>query len=337
MSHVSLTVSGREARPASRGAPAMLVLGILVALLGFTLPWLGLPRNVLSLLTSATTTAILATGVGFLVRQGGLTSFGHAGFYGGAAYLVVLMSVYTTLPGEVIVIVAPILAAAASFLLSFVMLRTSGVAFSMLSLAVAQALYELMMRWREIANGEDGLRLRLPRELFGLKLTFFQKADTMFLLSWGWLVLIVIALVFLTRSHFGTLTLAIKNNEERARFIGYRTLMPRAIIIAIAGLIAAIGGTLFSLYNGYVTPGLLHWSLSGEALIIAIIGGTRSVWGPALGAFIFVILRDVAGNYTTHWQSIVGLALIAVVLLLPSGVSGAVRGLASRLQGGRDA
>lgn len=337
MSHVSLTVSGRDARPASRGAPAMLVLGILVALLGFTLPWLGLPRNMLSLLTSATTTAILATGVGFLVRQGGLTSFGHAGFYGGAAYLVVLMSVYTTLPGEVIVIVAPILAAAASFLLSFVMLRTSGVAFSMLSLAVAQALYELMMRWREIANGEDGLRLRLPRELFGLKLTFFQKADTMFLLSWGWLVLIVIALVFLTRSHFGTLTLAIKNNEERARFIGYRTLMPRAIIIAIAGLIAAIGGTLFSLYNGYVTPGLLHWSLSGEALIIAIIGGTRSVWGPALGAFIFVILRDVAGNYTTHWQSIVGLALIAVVLLLPSGVSGAVRGLASRLQGGRDA
>lgn len=336
MSHMSLTVSGRAARPARRTAPAMLVLGILVALLGFALPWLGLPRNVLSLLTSATTTAILATGVGFLVRQAGLTSFGHAGFYGGAAYLVVLMSVYTSLPGEAIVFIAPVLAAAASFLLSFVMLRTSGVAFSMLSLAVAQALYELMMRWREIANGEDGLRLRLPRELFGLKLSFFQKADTMFLLSWGWLVLIVIALVLLTRSHFGTLTLAIKNNEERARFIGYRTLMPRAIIIAIAGLIAAIGGTLFSLYNGYVTPGLLHWSLSGEALIIAIIGGTRSVWGPALGAFIFVILRDVAGNYTTHWQSIVGLALIAVVLLLQNGVSGAVRGLVNRFQGGRD-
>lgn len=336
MSHVSLGVSGRAVRPAGRSAPVFLLLGILVAALGFALPWLGLSRNMLSLLTSATTTAILATGVGFLVRQGGLTSFGHAGFYGGAAYLVVLMSVYTTMPGEVIVIVAPILAAAASFLLSFVMLRTSGVAFSMLSLAVAQALYELMMRWREIANGEDGLRLRLPRELFGLKLSFFQKADTMFLVSWGWLVLILITLVFLTHSRFGTLTLAIKNNEERARFIGYRTLMPRAIIIALAGLIAAIGGTLFSLYNGYVTPGLLHWSLSGEALIIAIIGGTRSVWGPALGAFIFVVLRDVAGNYTTHWQSIVGLALIAVVLLLPSGVSGAVRALVNRFQGGRD-
>jgi branched-chain amino acid transport system permease protein len=224
-----------------------------------------------------------------------------------------------------------------AFSLSFILLRTSGVAFSMLSLAVAQALYELMMRWREIANGEDGLRVRLPRELFGLKLSFFQRADTMFLVTWAALIIVVIALVLLSRSHFGTLTLAIKNNEERARFIGYRTLMPQALIIAISAFIAAIGGTLFALYNGYVTPSLLHWSLSGEALIIAIIGGTRSVWGPALGAFILVCLRDVAGNYTTHWQSIVGLTLIAVVLTLPSGASGAIRALVKRTLGGADA
>ncbi|MFC4624100.1 branched-chain amino acid ABC transporter permease [Daeguia caeni] len=327
--------SATAVRAGSLNAP-MLVLGLVVAVLGFVLPFIGLPRNILSLLTSATTTAILATGVGFLVRQGGFSSFGHAAFYGGAAYLIALMSVYTALPGEVIILSAPILVAIAAFSLSFVLLRTSGVAFSMLSLAIAQALYELMMRWREIANGEDGLRLRLPREIFGVKLSFFQKADTMFLVSWTGLVLIVIALFFLTRSHFGTLTLAIKNNEERARFIGYRTLMPRAIIIAISALIAAIGGTFFALYNGYVTPGLLHWSLSGEALIIAIIGGTRSVWGPALGAFIFVILRDVAGNYTTHWQMIVGLVLIAVVLLLPNGVSGAFTRLFAKQKGGRN-
>lgn len=336
MSQVSLIRPAQETRIVTSDI-SLLALGILVVVLGFTLPWLGLSRNLLSLLTSATTTAILATGVGFLVRQSGLSSFGHAGFYGGAAYLVVLMSVYTGLPGEFIVLAAPVIAAFVSLLLAFVLLRTSGVAFSMLSLAVAQALFELMMRWREIANGEDGLRLRLPRELFGLKLSFFQKADTMFLVSWTCLVLIVIGLVLLTRSRFGTLALAIKNNEERARFIGYRTLMPRAIVLALSGLIAAIGGTLFALYNGYVTPGLLHWSLSGEALVIAIIGGTRSVWGPALGAFIFVILRDVAGNYTTHWQMIVGLALIVVVLLLPKGVSGAVSTFVKRFGRARNA
>lgn len=336
MRNISAIAAAPIARPSSTPTPLVLI-GIVIALAGFALPWLGLPRNVLSLLTSASMTAILATGVGFLVRQAGMSSFGHAAFYGGAAYLLVLMSVYTGLPGEAVVLLAPVIATAAAFLLSFILLRTQGVAFSMLSLAIAQALFELMMRWRDLANGEDGLRMRLPREIFGLKLSFFQKADTMLLVSWSALIIIVIGLVILSRSHFGTLTLAIKNNEERARYIGYKTLMPRVLVIALSGLIASIGGTLFALYNGYVTPGLLHWSLSGEALVIAIIGGTRSVWGPALGAFLFVILRDFAGNYTTHWQSIVGLVLIAVVLLLPRGASGAITSLVTRFRGGNNA
>lgn len=335
MSDISMT-NQVSVRRTVASISAFVVLGVVVAVAGFALPWLGLPRNVLSLLTSASMTAILATGVGFLVRQAGMSSFGHAAFYGGAAYVVVLMSVYTGLPGEAVVLLAPIIVTIAAFLLSFILLRTQGVAFSMLSLAVAQALYELMMRWRDLANGEDGLRMRLPREIFGLKLSFFQKADSMFLVSWTALIIIVVALVLLSRSHFGMLTMAIKNNEERARFIGYRTLLPRAIIIALSGFIAAIGGTLFALYNGYVTPGLLHWSLSGEALIIAIIGGTRSVWGPPLGAFLFVVLRDFAGNYTTHWQSIVGLVLIAVVLLVPRGLSGALARFAGRSRGGNN-
>lgn len=317
------TVSTRS----SSSDGALIVVGGLIAVFGFALPWIGLSRNLLALLTSASFTAILATSVGFLVRQAGLSSFGHAIYYGGAAYLLVLMSVYTGLPGETVVLLSPLIITLLALLLSFILLRTSGVAFSMLSLAAAQAVYELMIHWRELANGEDGLRMRLPREIFGMKLAFFQKADTMFLVSWSTLLLVIAALFLISRSHFGTLTFAIKNNEERSRFIGYRTLLPRAIIIALSGFIAALGGTLFALYNGYVTPGLLHWSFSGEALIIAIIGGTRALWGPALGAFVFVFLRDTAGNYTTHWQLIVGLTLIAVVLLLPDGLSGALTSL----------
>jgi len=307
-----------------RSPNVLILLAIAVALAGFAVPWMGFSRSFLSLLTSACATALLATGVGFLVRQAGLTSFGHAAYFGGSAYLVVLLSVHTGMPGEAIVILAPIVATVAAFGIAFVMLRTEGVAFSMLSLAVAQALYELMMRWRDIANGEDGLAMQLPRELFGTTLSVFQRPGSMFLISWTILVVVIILLTLLSRSNFGTLTIAIKNNEERARFIGYRTLIPRALVIAISGAIAALGGTLFALYNGYVTPGILHWSLSGEAIIIAIIGGTRSLWGPAVGAFVFVILRDVAGDYTTHWQSIVGLVLITVVLLLPEGLSGLI-------------
>ncbi|WEK48831.1 MAG: branched-chain amino acid ABC transporter permease [Candidatus Kaistia colombiensis] len=328
----SPSVRGAQAAP-GQGIGLYLAIGCLVAVLGFALPFVGLPKNLLALLTSASISAILATAVGFLVRQAGLSSFGHAAFYGGAAYAIALLVKYTSLPAEVVVLAAPLLIVGLGVVVSLILLRTNGIAFSMLSLAMAQAVYELVMKWRDLANGEDGLRIRFAREIFGLKLSFFQKADTMFLVTWAVLVVVIAILVLVSRSNFGTLTIAIKNNEERARFLGYRTLWPRVVILALSALIAALGGTLFALYNGYVTPSLLHWTLSGEALIIAIIGGTRSVWAPAVGAFVFVILRDVAGNYTTHWQSIVGLVLIAVVLTLPNGIGGALTAFTNRFGG----
>jgi branched-chain amino acid transport system permease protein len=337
MSHTSSPTIAAPAptSPAAtgQGIGLYLALGCLIAILGFALPFVGLPKNLLALLTSASISAILATAVGFLVRQAGLSSFGHAAFYGGAAYAVALLVKYTSLPSEAVVLLAPVLIVVLAGVVSLILLRTNGIAFSMLSLAMAQAIYELVMKWRDLANGEDGLRIRFAREIFGLKLSFFQKADTMFLVTWTVLMVVIAVLVLVSRSNFGTLTIAIKNNEERARFLGYRTFWPRVTILALSAFVAALGGTLFSLYNGYVTPSLLHWTLSGEALIIAIIGGTRSVWAPAVGAFVFVILRDVAGNYTTHWQSIVGLTLIAVVLTLPNGIGGALTAFINRLGG----
>lgn len=327
------TTSVQTAEPTRDGFALYLILGCIIAVLGFALPFVGLPKNVLSLLTSASISAILATAVGFLVRQAGLSSFGHAAFYGGAAYAIALLVKYTPLSSEVIIIATPLLITALSVVVSLILLRTSGIAFSMLSLAMAQALYELIMKWRDLANGEDGLRIRFAREVFGLKLNFFQKADTMFLVTWAALVIMVVIVVAVSRSNFGVLTIAIKNNEERARFLGYRTFWPRVVVLSLSAFIAAVGGTLFAMYNGYVTPSLLHWTLSGEALIIAIIGGTRSVWAPAVGAFVFVVLRDISGNYTTHWQSIVGLALIAIVLTLPTGIGGAITAFTDRFGG----
>ncbi|MBS4049327.1 MAG: branched-chain amino acid ABC transporter permease [Alphaproteobacteria bacterium] len=319
--------------PTQKKTAAPLIVAAVVAAIGFALPSLGVPMTTLSLLAQASIVGVLATAVGFLVRQSGFVSFGHAAFYGGSAYLIALLAAHSKLSAEIILIAAPIIVLVAGFALAFIMLRTSGVAYSMLSLAAAQACFELMMKWRSIANGEDGLAIKLPREVFGLPLSIFQRPDSMFMVSWAVLVVIVVCLWFLSRSHFGTLTLAIKNNEERVRFLGYETLLPRAIIIALSAFIAAIGGVLFALYNGFVTPMALHWSLSGEALVIAIIGGTRAAWGPALGAFIFIFLRDIAGNNTTHWQGIVGITLIVVTVLLPNGISGALVTLWNRARG----
>ncbi|MDB5363655.1 MAG: branched-chain amino acid transporter permease [Rhodospirillales bacterium] len=309
---------------------------IAIAVFGCILPTAVNSPLLLTLLTSATINGILATAVGLLIRHSGLVSFGHAAFFGAAAYVMVLALERTGISVETVIIAAIVLPTICAFGLAFVMLRVSGVAFSMLTLAVAQACYELVMRWRELANGEDGLAVKLPNRVFGLAVGVFQRPDSMFLICWIILMIVLLGLWFLGRSHFGTLTLAIQDNEERARFIGYETTVPRAIIFALSAAVAATAGVLFSLYNGFVTPDTLHWTLSGDALIMAIIGGARSVWGPALGAVVFFFIRDAAGGYTEHWPALIGITLILVTVAMPTGLSGAFALVRTRFGGARN-
>jgi branched-chain amino acid transport system permease protein len=317
-----------------RGIAFPVVLGLL-AVTGALVPGHIGSALLLTLLTQATIGAVLATSVGFLIRQNGLVSFGHAAFFGGGAYLVALAGQSGLISAEAAIIAAVLVPTVVAFAIAFVMLRVSGVAFSMLTLAVAEALHELMMRWRDLANGEDGLPVRLPGTLFGLPVSAFQTPGSMFVICWIVLMALLAGLWLLSRSHLGTLTLAIQDNEERARFIGYETLLPRAVVFALSAGMAAMGGVLFALYNGFVSPDVLHWSLSGEALVMAIIGGARTLWGPALGAVVFFFLRDAAGSYTEHWQALIGIVLITVTVALPTGLSGALGLLVHRIRGGR--
>jgi len=293
-----------------------------LALGGLLLPKLSPSPILLTLLTQAVITAILATSVGFLVRQNGLVSFGQAAFYGLAGYIVALSMGRGIASVEISLIGAILIPTALAFLLGLLFLRLVGVAFSMLTLAVTQAFHEVFLRWRELANGGDGITVNLPASIFGMNLHLFQRPESMFVICWVCLMGVLVGLWLLTRSHFGTLTLAIRENEERVRFIGYATGIPRALVYAISAAIAALSGVLFALYNGFMTPETLDWSLSGEILIMAIIGGTRLVWGPAVGAVIFFFLKGWVGDVTEHWPAILGLLLILVVVLLPGGLCG---------------
>lgn len=293
-----------------------------LAACGFALPALGASILVLTQLTQAVIWALLATSVGMLVRQNGLVSFGHAAFFGLSAYIVALAAAHQTGPMEASIVFAIVTMGALAFVVGLAFLRLSGVAFSMMSLALAQGFHEIFLRWRTLGNGEDGLRIQLPARLFGLDSSVFQRADTMFPISWAMLMLCLGGMIVLARGHFGMLTIAIRENEERVRFIGYRTELPRALIYALSAMMAAAAGVLFALYNGFVTPEALDWSLSGEALIMAIIGGSRQIWGPAAGAVLFFFLKSGLGDVTEHWQGIIGAALIVAVVALPSGLSG---------------
>jgi branched-chain amino acid transport system permease protein len=326
-------------RIALRGAPAAATaaarawMGFAVAIAGgAVLPLAVTSTLAITLLTQAVIGGILATAVGLVIRQAGLVSFGHAAFFGLAGYLIALPAkhgVWATEVSIVLAIAAPTLLA---LLLGLVIVRIPGVAFSMLTLAIGQSFFEFAVRAREVTGGEDGLAISLPRTVFGVATEVFQRPQTMFVICWVTLVTILFGLHFMVRSRFGRVTTAIRENEERARFLGYQTVLPRALIFALSALIGSVSGTLFALYNGFVSPDALHWSLSGSALIMAIVGGTRLLWGPALGGVVFFFFKDLAGDLTEHWPAIIGLTLIVVTVALPMGIGGALTRLAERLR-----
>ena len=302
----------------------ILALAAAALSMGFVLPTIIASTLVLSLLMQAAANAILATSVGFLFRQNGMTSFGQAAWFGLSAYIIAVNSRFGFVGAEAGVVLALLMPALIAFVFGLIIVRLPHLAFSMLTLAIAQAFYEFFAKWREIANGDDGLEIKFPKSMFGVDTIVFQQPRSMVVIVWSALVLVLLVYALVARSHFGLLTRAIRENEERARFVGYETLLPRALINALAALIASLAGVLFAFYNGFVTPSILHWSLSGEALIMAFIGGPRAIWGPALGAAIFFVVKDLAGDYTEHWPAIVGGTLMVITVLLPNGIAGSL-------------
>ncbi len=336
MSDTSQVGSAAVAAPAAPTPRSLRNLALWA--LGFIVVGLVVPRLVgsvllMTLLAQATISGILAMAVGTLLRLNGVVSFGHAAFYGLAIYIVALSLNRGWMPAELAIVVALAVPTLLALLLGLGIVNIPGIAFSMLTLAVGQALHEFAMKAREVTGGDDGMSITLPSQLFGMGIGVFQRPQTMFMICWIILVLLILALALLTRSRFGRLIEAIRENEERARFIGYRTRLVRAGVLALSGFLAALAGVLSALYNAFASPDSLHWSLSGSALIMVIIGGPKLLWGPAFGAIVFFFFKDIAGNLTEHWPAMIGLTLIAVTLLLPLGIGGALASQIERLRG----
>lgn len=313
----------------TRGLLAITPIGLCA---GVVLSHLVSSNLLLSLMTQAVIGAILSTGVGVLYRQNGVVSFGHAAFYGSAAYIVGLATRHGVASIEATIILALVLPTLAAFLLGLVIVRVPGTAFAMLTIAIGQALFEFANKARDITGGDEGFRIEFPATIFGTPTSVFQKPGTMFLLCWAVLVLILCALHVFSRSPFGRLTVAIRENQERAQFIGYTTLIPRAMTYALSALIGAVAGVLAMLYNGFVSPDSLHVSVSSDALIMAVIGGLKFVWGPAAGAVVFFFVKEIAGDVTEHWPAILGIIVIVTSLWLRGGLAGALTSAAGFLR-----
>lgn len=300
------------------------ILSALTLVVGFAIMMLVTSSTVLGMFTQAVVYAISALGVGFLLKQNGLTSFGHALFFGASGYAIGVILQMDLMSAELAIFAVMAGLAVFGFLIGLVIVRVPGIAFGMLTLAIGQMVYLLASRARGMTGGSDGMSIPWPTTLFGFSQSVLLKPTVLFMIAWVLMVLVTYVLLWVIQSRFGAITEAVRDNEERARFIGITTTVPRAIIFAISGVVTGIAGLLSSFNTGFVSPENLHWSVSGILLLMVVVGGFKKPIGPVIGAIVYFLFKDVLGEYATHSNAIFGAALIAVIVFSPDGIIGAI-------------
>lgn len=266
--------------------------------------------------------AIFAMSLDLLIGYTGLLSFGHAAFFGVSAYTVVAIGVHLGLSGWIGFVAGVVMSALAAWVIGFFCIRVSGIPFLMLTMAFSQLLMSVSIKWRSITGGTDGLSGFQRPSLFGISLD--DRATQFYVVA----VAFVLVLFFLRRliaSPLGSIFIGIRENEGRMRAAGYPVQRFKLISFTLAGALAGVGGGLYALTNAFVSSDILHWSLSGDAIIMVILGGAGTIIGPALGAAMFLLLKNVVSSHTEYWLLWVGIIFILCVMFLRQGVWGWLR------------
>ncbi len=300
---------------------------LLALLAGAAIMLLTTSSSLLGMFTQAVIYAIFALGVGVLLKQNGLVSFGHALFFGAAGYGMGVVLALDWMPAEWALLAVLLAIGVLAFLIGLVIVRVPGIAFGMLTLAIGQMAYLLASRARGLTGGADGMSVNWPSTLFGLPQALLLKPATLFMIAWVLMVLVTVALLLILRTRFGAITEAIRDNEERARFIGFTTTVPRALVYALSAVVTGIAGLLSVFNTGFVSPENLHWSVSAITLLMVVVGGFKKALGPIVGAILYFLFKDLLGEYATHSMAIFGAILIVVIVFAPDGVIGAVQRL----------
>lgn len=278
----------------------------------------------LGMFTQAVIYAIFALGIGVLLRQNGLVSFGHALYFGGAGYAAGVILTLDWMPAEWILFVVPLTMALLAFVVGLIIVRVPGIAFGMLTLAIGQMVYLLATRARGVTGGSDGMSVPWPNAMFGWSTNTLLKPAVLFMIAWVVMVVMTVLLQALLHTRFGAITEAVRDNEERARFIGIRTTVPRALVYALSALVSAVAGLLSVFNSGFISPESLHWSVSAITLLMVVVGGFRTLFGPVVGAVVYFLVKDVLGAWATHSMALFGAALIAVIVYSPHGLTGLI-------------
>jgi branched-chain amino acid transport system permease protein len=293
--------------------------------------------------------AIAALSLDLILGYGGMVSLGHAAFFGIGAYVVAILNYHAVqetllfgiLPGTRNPLItwpaAILISGGMAALIGLICLRTSGIYFIMITLAFAQMIYFFFVSLRAY-GGDDGLRF--TGEIAAIDWATraltddggpFKDAEAVFETIFYYLVFAILAAALyashrLTRARFGMVIQGCRENERRMRAIGFATFRYKLACFALAGALAGFAGALFAAHESYISPSIMHWTRSGDLIIMVVLGGMGTLIGPVAGSTLFLLLEKFLPDYTEHWPIVFGPILLLVVLFAKRGLYGSLSG-----------
>lgn len=267
---------------------------------------------------------LLAMSIDILAGFTGLVPLGHAGIFGASTYVVGYLLTKTSIPMLAVIPLAIITATALAAAFALIAIRTTGVYFLMVTLAEGMIVWGIAYRWTSVTGAENGIR--------GIPRPEFFRADWQFY----YLVLMVFVLVAaimyrIVTSRFGLTLKGIRESEKRMRTLGYNTTLHKFLGFTVSGFFAGVAGALYAMYNGFVSPSTVEFARSAEGVLMTIVGGVGTLFGPAIGAVVVVFTRNIISLYVSRWPTIMGLIFVVTILLARDGLVGGGRRLLGRI------
>ena len=290
---------------------------------------LALPAYAMTLMTEALILGLFAMSLDLMVGYARLISFGHAAAYGFGAYACGNFMLHTSMPLPCAVLLAGIAGGVVAIGVGWVCTQATGVSFSMLTLVYAQLLYAVAFKWTPVTGASDGLA-GIPRNPGPFGITWWTGKAGFYYLTLACLLTAFGFCQQLVRSPFGAVLRGIRENEAKTIALGFNTRHYKIAIVAISYGLAGVAGALYAPFAGFANTELLFWLLSGQVLIMVIVGGAGTLVGPILGAMFFLYVQQKLSSYTDSWALFFGVIFILFVLFMPEGIWGFVRARLAR-------
>jgi branched-chain amino acid transport system permease protein len=307
----------------SKSAYAVPVIGLLIMA---AFPHIAGPHYTI-LMFSAMGFAIALTGLNLLFGFTGLLSFGHAMFLAIGAYTAAYLTTARIMILEVTLLSAVAVAVVVAVPIGLLCIRYVKIYFSMLTLAFSMLLYSFLFKFYPITGGDEGIRIKLPAPL----LIDLSKLDTVAILTGpmyyyvlGMLIVLTFLMWRISRSAFGLGLRAIRENEQKAQYLGVNVRRHRLVVFVISAAYGALGGVIVAIPVGLAEPSLAYWVQSGNLVFMLLLGGYTNFFGPVLGAILFIFFQDQLMSYTEYWRLTFGVLLAVIVIFFPNGLMGIV-------------